>query len=85
MTNPPRTYSPEELSVRYARYAETYGFTGHEHYTGLKVINMNGRLYDFSSKIKTIFKLQKTRQTPRLLCETYAKKHYFLTSISFNR
>ena len=82
---PTRTYGPEELSVRYARYAETYGFTGHEHYTGLKVINMNGRLYDFSSKIKTIFKLQKTRHAPRLLCETYAKKHYFLTSISFNK
>ena len=30
--------------------AETFrfdrGFTGHEHYAGLKVINMNGRLYD---------------------------------------
>ena len=22
------------------------GFTGHEHYTELKIINMNGRLYD---------------------------------------
>ena len=43
---PTRTYGPEELSVRSVRYAETHGFTGHEHYTGLKVINMNGRLYD---------------------------------------
>ncbi len=24
----------------------THNFTGHEHYDGLKVINMNGRLYD---------------------------------------
>ncbi len=38
-----RTYSPVEISVR---YAETQGFTGHEHYADLKIINMNGRLYD---------------------------------------
>ena len=44
-----RTYSPVEIFVRYvryARYAETHGFTGHEHYADLKIINMNGRLYD---------------------------------------
>ena len=35
-----RTYSPVEISVRYARYAETCGFTGHEHYADLKIINM---------------------------------------------
>ena len=32
-----RTYSPVEISVR---YAETQGFTGHEHYAELGVINM---------------------------------------------
>ena len=38
-----QTYYP----CRYARYAEIYyGFTGHEHYADLKIINMNGRLYD---------------------------------------
>ena len=35
-----RTYSPVEISVRYARYAETCGFTGHEHYAEMKIINM---------------------------------------------
>ena len=43
---PTWTYSSVEISVRYARYAETRGFTGHEHYADLKIINMNGRLYD---------------------------------------
>ena len=46
MMTPTWTYSSVETSVRYVRYAETRGFTGHEHYAGLKVINMNGRLYD---------------------------------------
>lgn len=46
MMTPTRTYSPVKISVRYVRYAETHGFTGHEHYADLKVINMNGRLYD---------------------------------------
>ena len=31
---------------QYARCAEARGFTGHEHYTDLNIINMNGRLYD---------------------------------------
>lgn len=35
-----RTYSPVEISVRYTQYAETCGFTGHEHYADLKIINM---------------------------------------------
>lgn len=40
MTTPTRTYSPVEISIRYVRYAETRGFTGHEHYAELGVINM---------------------------------------------
>jgi len=43
---PTWTYSSVEISVRYVRYAETRGFTGHEHYADLGIINMNGRLYD---------------------------------------
>ena len=31
---------------QYARCAEARGFTGHEHYADLNIINMNGRLYD---------------------------------------
>ena len=46
MMTPTRTYSPVKISVRYVRYAETHGFTGHEHYAELKIINMNGRLFD---------------------------------------
>ena len=41
-----KTHRLTKYTRRYARYTETRGFTGHEHYAGLKVINMNGRLYD---------------------------------------
>ena len=40
MMTPTRTYSPEEISVRYTRYAETCSFTDNEHYADLKIINM---------------------------------------------
>ena len=40
MITPTRTYSPVEIPIRYVRYAETHGFTGHEHYADLKIINM---------------------------------------------
>lgn len=54
----PRLYSRVEYVIKktgmmkcynneqYARCAEARGFTGHEHYADMNIINMNGRLYD---------------------------------------
>ena len=39
-------FAENALSSLYLSYRFDRGFTGHEHYADLKVINMNGRLYD---------------------------------------
>lgn len=39
-------FAESVLSSLYLSYRFDRGFTGHEHYADLKIINMNGRLYD---------------------------------------
>ena len=39
-------FAESALSSLYLSYRFDRGFTSHEHYTDLKIINMNGRLYD---------------------------------------